>query len=154
MQPGGDGQLQLDICRIEEELCQLGRPLVMLVRLGLQMGVQAGQSWQPGRWLWQRGRSAGDQLDPLAQGRECLLLNAFILRMLQPELLVMLPVTQPLAYPRYAIHTFMFDQRLQGQRFAKTSQSIAALGLGLGAETQSTKLGEALGQCKQRRGSA
>ena len=104
--------------------------------------------------MWQRGRTAGDQIDPLAQGRECLLLNAFILRMLQPELLVVLPVTQPLAYPRYAIHTFMLDQRLQGQRFAKTSQSITALRLGLGAEAQPAELGEALRQCKQRRGSA
>ena len=118
------------------------------------MGVQAGQCWQPGCGLWQRGRTAGDQIDPLAQGRECLLLNAFILRMLQPELLVVLPVTQPLAYPRYAIHTFMLDQRLQGQRFAKTSQSITALRLGLGAEAQPAELGEALRQCKQRRGSA
>ena len=154
MQPGGDGQLQLDIRRIEEEIGKLGRPLVMLARLGLQMSVQAGQCWQPGGGLWQCGCTAGDQIDPLAQCRECLLLNAFILRMLQPELLVMLPVTQPLAYPRYAIHTFMLDQRLQGQRFAKTSQSIATLGLGLGAKAQPADPGEAPGQRKQRRGSA
>lgn len=43
MQPCGDGQLQLDIRRIGEEIGQLGRPLVMLVRLGLQMGLQVGQ---------------------------------------------------------------------------------------------------------------
>ena len=40
MQPCGDGQLQLDIRRIEEEIGQFGRPLVLLARLGLQIGLQ------------------------------------------------------------------------------------------------------------------
>lgn len=81
MQPGGDGQLQLDICRIEEEIGQFGRPLVLLVRLALQMGLQVGQcAGNKVRVVLKRGRTAGDQIAPLAQGRECLLLNAFILR--------------------------------------------------------------------------
>lgn len=154
MQPGGDGQLQLDIRRIEEEIGQLGRPLVMLARLGLQMGLQAGQGGQPRRGLWQRGRTADDQINSLTQGVERLLLDAFILRMLQPELFVMLPVAQPLADRRHAFNIFTRDQCLQCQRFAKASQPIATLGLGLGAEAQPAELGEALGQCKQRRGIA